>query len=258
MSKMFLLRFDDLCPTMKWRTWDRIEKELIDREIKPILAVVPDNRDPSLMIDPPVSDFWERMRRCRDRGWTMALHGYQHCYVTEDAGLVGRRKKSEFSGLPSEKQEEKMRLGIEILRYEGIEPKVWIAPGHTFDATTISILKKHHIDVISDGFFRYPRRTEDGMLWLPMQLCRFLPVPHGTWTICYHFNHWVRADLDAFCRDLDRHRYAIVSFQEVVAKFGNRQRQWHEFVYSNTHLVDVILRIWTKLWIWYETHMSHR
>src|SRR5688572_15384620 len=42
-NPQYLLRFDDICPTMNWRVWAEIESVLIQREIKPLLAVVPDN-----------------------------------------------------------------------------------------------------------------------------------------------------------------------------------------------------------------------
>ena len=125
----FLLRFDDICPTLNWRVWNKVEQLLIEYEIKPLLAVIPDNQDPELRIDPPTADFWDRIRACRDRGWTIALHGYQHLYVTKNMGLVGRRRLSAFAGLSADQQEEKIRLGVEILRREGLQTKVFIAPG---------------------------------------------------------------------------------------------------------------------------------
>src|SRR5260370_42375028 len=54
---------------------------LMARRLKPILAVVPDNQDPMLKVDAPVADFWDRVRQWQARGWTIALHGYQHRYV---------------------------------------------------------------------------------------------------------------------------------------------------------------------------------
>ena len=59
----FLLRFDDICPTMNWRVWAEIETVLVQRQFKPILAVVPDNRDPELQVDTPADDFWEQAER---------------------------------------------------------------------------------------------------------------------------------------------------------------------------------------------------
>ena len=40
----YLLRFDDICPTMRWDIWAEIEPILIQRNLKPILAVVPEAR----------------------------------------------------------------------------------------------------------------------------------------------------------------------------------------------------------------------
>ena len=48
----YLLRFDDLCPTMNWGMWDRIEELLVKASIRPIVAVIPDNRDPKMDIGP--------------------------------------------------------------------------------------------------------------------------------------------------------------------------------------------------------------
>src|SRR5436190_22452251 len=93
LNTKFLLRFDDICPTMNWDIWSEIEATMVRLRIKPILAVVPDNRDPVLQVAPPVSDFWQRVRNWQDLGWTMALHGYQHLYTAKDSGLVALRKK---------------------------------------------------------------------------------------------------------------------------------------------------------------------
>src|SRR5688572_26098530 len=152
----YLLRFDDICPTMNWSLWAEIENMLVERRLKPILAVVPDNRDPALRVDSPAEDFWDRVRGWRDRGWTIALHGFQHRYVSRNAGMVAIRKKSEFAGLLAEEQREKLRRGMEIFEREGVAPRVWIAPGNTFDATTVSLLPNFGIRVISAGYFQFP------------------------------------------------------------------------------------------------------
>ena len=138
----FILRFDDICPTMQWDVWSEIEVLLRRYNVKPILAVVPDNRDPVLQVAPPVADFWDRVRRWQDWGWTIALHGYQHLYVAKDGGLVNLRKKSEFASLPAGEQEDKLRRATAIFEREGIKSRVWIAPGNAFDETTVSLLRR--------------------------------------------------------------------------------------------------------------------
>src|SRR5687767_4013101 len=130
-TPQYLLRFDDICPTMNWGVWTEIERILVGCGVKPVLAVVPDNRDPMLEVDLPVHDFWDRVRAWQKRGWTIALHGFQHRYVTPNAGICGLSNKSEFAGLRVEEQREKLRRAMEIFKREGIVARVWIAPGHT-------------------------------------------------------------------------------------------------------------------------------
>ena len=48
---MYLIRFDDICPTMNWVIWTEIDEILTTEGIKPILAVIPDNRNPVLFIE---------------------------------------------------------------------------------------------------------------------------------------------------------------------------------------------------------------
>src|SRR5512138_2337396 len=138
----YLLRFDDICPTMNWQVWSEIEAAMIARGVRPVLAVVPDNQDPALNVDPPVADFWDRVRRWQARDWTLALHGYQHRYVTCHPGISTIRKKSEFAGVAAAEQEEKLRRGTEMFQRQGIRTRVWIAPSNSFDAATVSLLPR--------------------------------------------------------------------------------------------------------------------
>ena len=99
----YLLRFDDICPTMNWDVWRDIERLMVIRHVIPILSVVPDNRDPKLMVDPPSNDFWPRVREWQARGWGIGVHGHQHVYVNKSAGIMGITSQSEFAGLAREK-----------------------------------------------------------------------------------------------------------------------------------------------------------
>src|SRR5437762_14036332 len=97
MRAQYLIRFDDCCPTMNWPVWVEVERALLEFDVKPIMSVVPDNRDRELEVNEPNRDFWSEVRGWQQRGWTIGLHGYQHRYVTRDAGVVGIHKYSEFS-----------------------------------------------------------------------------------------------------------------------------------------------------------------
>src|SRR5437867_12602992 len=100
----YVLRFDDICPTMRWTIWERVETRLKSADIRPILAVIPENNDPKLVIEPGRPDFWDRVRTCQAWGWTIAVHGYQHVWTTSDRGMYGWNARSEFAGLAADIQ----------------------------------------------------------------------------------------------------------------------------------------------------------
>jgi peptidoglycan/xylan/chitin deacetylase (PgdA/CDA1 family) len=227
----YLVRFDDLCPTMNWQMWEEIEAALVAADVRPLLAVVPANEDRTLMVAPPADDFWARARGWQARGWAIGLHGYQHRYVTREAGLVPLNDRSEFAGVPAEQQADKLRRAVEIFRRERITPDAWIAPGHSFDAATLAALKQVGIGVVSDGFFLHPHRDPDGMLWIPQQLWGFRYRPFGLWTVCHHHNGWTAADLTRFRRDLTDYRERIVGLDELRGPRSTRRRTpWDELL----------------------------
>lgn len=219
-----LIRFDDLCPTMNWAVWDQIEPILVDLGVQPLVAVIPDNHDPTLKIEPARPDFWERVRQWQSLGWSIGLHGYQHRYVTKDAGIVGVNQFSEFAGLPEQEQEQKLRAALEIFRRERVTPDVWVAPGHSFDAATLRVLGRLGIRTVSDGFYFRPTLDEGGMTWVPQQLWRFRRLPFGVWTVCIHHNVWTDSDIQRFRLEVALHRRKIVGLGEVLCagRIGRR------------------------------------
>jgi predicted deacetylase len=224
MRPAYLLRFDDLCPTMNWEVWGRVEAALQEVGATPLLAVIPDNRDPSLHLGPPDPSFWERVRGWQRRGWTIALHGHHHVYLTRDRGLFGWNHRSEFAGLPRDRQEEKLRQAAAVFEREGVVPEVWVAPNHSFDATTVDVLRELGIDTISDGTGLFPYRDPQGTMWIPMQLWRFAHRPVGTWTVCLHPNAWGPAEVDRFTADLRRFAPRLTTVPELVRRYGGRRR----------------------------------
>jgi Uncharacterized protein conserved in bacteria (DUF2334) len=251
-KSLFLLRFDDICPTMRWDLWSPIESALIHYNIKPILAVVPDNRDPVLQPAPPVNDFWQRVRRWQELGWTIAMHGYQHLYVAKDGGLVTLRKKSEFASLPAPLQREKLHRGSEIFTREGIKSRVWIAPGNAFDKITVSLLPQFGIDTISAGWFWKPFLGPRRMTWVPCQLSILRPVPAGVWTVCYHHNSWERSDFSDFFAGLQRYQHNIISLQEALKASPPNRAAWCYDFCTSPRFSSFVMRAHLKLW-----KMSH-
>ncbi len=244
MGAQYLIRFDDFCPTMNWRVWSEVEKILLECQVQPILSVVPDNQDEDLKISEARKDFWGDVRTWQARDWTIGLHGYQHLYQTKDAGLVGLNNFSEFSGLPFDEQLAKIQRGVEIFDREEVKPAVWVAPGHSFDETTVKALHSAKIHGISDGLHIYPHVDSLGIVWVPQQFARFHAMPFGVWTICCHINRWTARDIAAFRSQVHSYRKRIVGLPDVVASYSERQSTWFEPTYARLHLAALKTNRW--------------
>ena len=62
---------------MNREKWSRFEK-LFDRyEVKPIVAIVPNNKDPQLGIDFSDDDFWVKVAKWQAKSCKIALHEYE-------------------------------------------------------------------------------------------------------------------------------------------------------------------------------------
>ena len=77
----FLIRLDDIAENMKWDVMDEAEV-LFDRfNIKPVLGVIPNNKDVELLSYPKKNiNFWDQVRIWRDKGWEIGMHGTNHVY----------------------------------------------------------------------------------------------------------------------------------------------------------------------------------
>ena len=222
-AAQYLLRFDDICPTMNWEVWDAIERVLERHRVRPILAVVPENQDPGLMIDPPAPDFWDRVRHWQSKGYTIGLHGYQHLYVNQERGLMRLTPHSEFTGLPYQEQIEKLRKGLAIFAEHGVQPEAWIAPSHSFDQNTLRALAELGLHTVSDGLWPWPHGGgADGLFWLPQQLWWFDRRWPGVWTICCHHNSWSKERLNAFVHEMEHYGPLMTEVTAVRAAYAGR------------------------------------
>lgn len=183
----YLLRIDDLCPTVHREGWTRIRGLLEQHRIRPILAVVPANQDAELNAGTHDPGFWQEMRDWQAAGAAIGLHGYSHVCSERGRGLVPLHEAGEFVGLPLDEQQKRIAAGCEILRGHGLQARLWVAPRHSFDWNTLRALRQEGIHYVSDGFARRAF-VRGGMTWIPMQLWGPVAKRRGLWTICVHPN----------------------------------------------------------------------
>jgi predicted deacetylase len=244
----YLLRFDDLCPTVSHNRWQRLLPLIAEFGIRPILAVVPDNRDTALQHSQPDPEFWERMRRMEAAGAAIALHGYHHFCNSKGRSLVPLHRHSEFAGIPEETQHQWIHTGLRILRVQGLNPRIWVAPRHGFDRATLRALQQEGINLLSDGLARVPF-TRYGFTWIPQQLWVPEEKPKGLWTICLHVNSLGSSLVNQLHIFLSQHPAQFTSVDRVLAEFPPARLDPSEWLYEAFALSRAqASRIRKKLW----------
>jgi predicted deacetylase len=212
----YLLRLDDACPTMDSYKWQKIEDILDKYSIKPLVAVIPNNLDKSLMIDDVDDFFWDKVFNWQKKNWALALHGFDHVYVTDQGGLNPVHKKSEFAGLSLKKQEEKIESGYSILKDKKLKIDYFVAPSHTFDENTLKALSnKTSIRKISDTISRTPYKRGE-FVFLPQQFGNFRAIKlPGYWTFCLHPNTMKNSDFNVIESFIKVNKDKFISFDEI-------------------------------------------
>ena len=71
-NSKYIIRLDDACETMNLKKWKKIESILDELKIKPIVAVIPSNKDETLYLDQKISNFWELIFSWQKKGWEIA------------------------------------------------------------------------------------------------------------------------------------------------------------------------------------------
>jgi predicted deacetylase len=227
----YLLRFDDLCPTMSRARWERLVQLIGDFGLQPILAVVPENRDPALAVEDVDPNFWLQMRGLEAAGAMIGLHGYRHLCVSRGRSLAPLRHTSEFAGVPEETQRAWIRAGLEILCGHGLNPKIWVAPRHGFDGATLNVLRQEGIGVVSDGLVRLPF-TRCGLTWIPQQLWSPVEKSGGLWTICLHPGTASDGLVLQLRQFLANHAAQFTSVDRVLAEYQPAELKMSERLYE--------------------------
>jgi predicted deacetylase len=221
MGPYFIMRVDDVCPAMNWPVFTSLIEFLNYHSLNALIGVVPDNRDSTLEIDHPRNDFWDVVSELNHRGWTIAQHGYQHIYQTNNPGLLRINKRSEFAGLPYDKQYSMINAGKNILECRKLFSDVFMAPGHSFDEITLQVLKDTGFRYITDGYGIYPYQKND-IVFIPQLFSSFLHFGFGIYTICIHVNHLSKIQVESLFSAIEKNKRHILGFYEAVRCKGFR------------------------------------
>lgn len=215
MGSYYILRFDDITDGMAWSKFLPIKKELELLNIKSVLGVVPNNRDPKLSVEPRKQDFFDRVRGFRNFGDAILQHGTHHLYTTHDSGLLGINKRSEFAGLPLETQFNLLAQGKATLVHEDVWEPYFMAPAHSFDNFTLEALRRQNFKAISDGYGFRPYKI-NGVILVPQLVSRPFPWFGGIQTICVHVNNYSLSQAATLINFARKNRDNFLDFKKIV------------------------------------------
>ena len=217
------IRIDDITPEMDWSKFFRIKSILDEKGIKPIIGVIPENKDSKLKINDDRPDFWEFVKNLQNDGWIIAMHGCNHLYTIADGGMFPLNKKSEFAGYDLETQSSKIKKGKEILKGHGISTDIFMAPSHSYDKNTLKALKANGFTKITDGFGDKPYKRS-GIVFYPISFKKSKSIASakdGITTFVYHPNTMDEKDFERFEKLFDKAN--VVSYSEY-SKYNVRRR----------------------------------
>lgn len=229
----YLIRLDDACPTMSKVWWGKVEAVLDSYGVRPMVGIVPNCTDEKLAIDAEDEHFWEKAKEWQKKGWAIALHGFEHGYIS-DKGLEGLNplwERSEFAGVALETQRRKVREGVKVLKENGLNVKYFFAPSHTFDKDTLEALKEESdIRIISDMYTLQPYR-EGEFVFIPCQIGhpKTMRIP-GLYTICLHPNTFTSKAIDNLDAFLKANKKKMMSFDDIDVDNVQGKRLIDKFV----------------------------
>ena len=226
----YIIRFDDINPNMDWEKFNQLKSVINKYKIKSILGVIPKCEDKTISNFPEYKNYFIDLQKMKSDGDLIAQHGYTHITDSKSKGLYGNEKRSEFAGLNYNDQYERIFKGKKILLKNSLWQPIFMAPVHTFDNTTIKVLRKLDFKLITDGFSRYPYEL-NGMKLIPqissMPLPNFLPLISQ---LCIHINNLSDEKLKFLISFIEENNHLFISpidalkleKNNLLSKFENK------------------------------------
>ena len=218
-----LIRFDDIAENMNWEIMNKIEIILDKFSIKPVIGVIPNNQDKTLLSFPKNEKFWSNVREWEKKGWEIAMHGYNHLYEKESfkKDYFKYGGSSEFWGQPLDIQKKKIKKGLEKFHNEKISIRVFFAPNHSYDENTFKALKECGIKEVIDGYGLFPY-TEKGIKFIPQLFYKIILLPYGVQSTQIHINDWGSVELNNFEKFISKNKDRIIDNNEALNPEKNK------------------------------------
>jgi len=217
-----LIRIDDVAENMNWDLMKKSELLFDKYQIKPVLGVIPKNKDNELLVYPKKDNFWEQVRIWKSKGWEIAMHGYTHVYdkTCQNKDYFNYGGGSEFFGHSLETQELRIKNGLKKFNDEKIKIRTFFAPNHTYDKNTFVALKNCGINEIIDGYGLIPYIKND-IKFIPQLFYKVLALPFGIQATQIHLNYWRQKDFNNFERFIEKNSNKIITYDQALEKINN-------------------------------------
>ncbi len=230
------VRLDDITPDMDWERFQTFKTLLDKYGIKPLIGIVPDNRDDNLKGTEDIThpEFWSYVKQLQKDGWAIAMHGYRHTYSTKKGGLFPLNNFSEFAGIPYVQQVEMITTGKKILSEKGIITDLFMAPAHSYDVNTLKALKEAGFRGLTDGFGDKPYSWK-GLIFYPIsfRLKKTLEQKDGFSTLVVHTGTISDVDMPKYENYFKNTNVQWISFSDYLAQepvnrnaFGRSKEYW--------------------------------
>ena len=217
-----LIRIDDIAENMNWKLMQQCEKLFNKYDIKPLLGVIPQNKDKEFDKYEKKENFWSQVRDWQDNGWEISMHGFNHVYdnETNKKDFFGYGGRSEFFGHTFEHQNNKIQQGLRIFKNEGVNIRSFFAPNHTYDLNTFKALKANGLTNIVDGYGLLPYKEFD-INFIPQLFYNEIMLPFGIQSTQVHLNYMSEKKFNKFEYFIEKNKKNIITFDTAIEKVNN-------------------------------------
>ncbi len=233
----YIYRIDDITPHMNWENFWKVIMIFKKHNVVPIIGVVPNNKDKDLNYGGKKDYFWKILKYMQENHIVeIAQHGYTHEVILKSEGIFkekfGYNKTSEFAGLTYEEQLIKIKAGKDIFLMHGIEVDTFMAPCHSFDHTTLKVLKSLGFKYVTDGIGLTPYKVKN-LVFVPQQFGKPRNFFYGVITLCLHLNYSSAEEIQQIEKHVESNKNNFIRFSEAV---NMKERKLPNMIFKAVYL----------------------